>query len=127
MEKRLFTSECVTCGHPDKVADAISDAILDACLAQDLYRIRIEAVTGDGIANLADHFPGDCRIVHHGLGGDLAADQTEVGSNRGLTGHTGAGVLGQAGIQNGIGNGICHLIGVAAGNTLGSKQSFFHN
>ena len=35
MEKRLFTSECVTCGHPDKVADAISDAVLDACLAQD--------------------------------------------------------------------------------------------
>ena len=35
MEKILFTSECVTCGHPDKVADAISDAILDACLAQD--------------------------------------------------------------------------------------------
>ena len=35
MEKRIFTSECVTCGHPDKVADAISDAILDACLAQD--------------------------------------------------------------------------------------------
>ena len=35
MEKRLFTSECVTCGHPDKVADAISDAILDACLTQD--------------------------------------------------------------------------------------------
>ena len=35
MEKRIFTSECVTCGHPDKVADAISDAILDACLQQD--------------------------------------------------------------------------------------------
>ena len=35
MNKRLFTSECVTCGHPDKVADAISDSILDACLAQD--------------------------------------------------------------------------------------------
>ena len=35
MEKRLFTSECVTCGHPDKVADSISDAILDACLQQD--------------------------------------------------------------------------------------------
>ena len=34
MEKRLFTSECVTNGHPDKVADSISDAILDACLAQ---------------------------------------------------------------------------------------------
>ena len=35
MEKRLFTSECVTNGHPDKIADSISDAILDACLAQD--------------------------------------------------------------------------------------------
>ena len=35
MEKRLFTSECVTNGHPDKVADSISDAILDACLEQD--------------------------------------------------------------------------------------------
>lgn len=35
MEKNLFTSECVTNGHPDKVADSISDAILDACLAQD--------------------------------------------------------------------------------------------
>ena len=35
MEKRIFTSECVTNGHPDKVADSVSDAILDACLAQD--------------------------------------------------------------------------------------------
>ena len=35
MEKRLFTSECVTNGHPDKVADSISDSILDACLTQD--------------------------------------------------------------------------------------------
>ena len=35
MKNRIFTSECVTCGHPDKVADAISDAILDACLEQD--------------------------------------------------------------------------------------------
>ena len=35
MEKHFFTSECVTNGHPDKVADSISDAILDACLSQD--------------------------------------------------------------------------------------------
>ncbi|MGB7607794.1 MAG: S-adenosylmethionine synthetase N-terminal domain-containing protein, partial [Candidatus Sulfotelmatobacter sp.] len=31
----LFTSESVTEGHPDKIADQISDAILDACLAED--------------------------------------------------------------------------------------------
>ena len=35
MDKRLFTSESVTEGHPDKVCDAISDAILDACRVQD--------------------------------------------------------------------------------------------
>ena len=35
MEKRIFTSESVTEGHPDKVCDQISDAVLDAILAQD--------------------------------------------------------------------------------------------
>ena len=35
MDKRLFTSESVTEGHPDKVCDAVSDAILDALMAQD--------------------------------------------------------------------------------------------
>ena len=35
MEKRLFTSESVTEGHPDKICDQISDAILDALLEQD--------------------------------------------------------------------------------------------
>ncbi len=37
IEKRLFTSESVSEGHPDKVCDQISDAILDACLASDPY------------------------------------------------------------------------------------------
>ncbi len=44
MEKYLFTSESVTMGHPDKVADHISDAILDACLAQDA-RSRVACET----------------------------------------------------------------------------------
>ena len=45
MEKRLFTSECVTNGHPDKVADTISDAIVDACLAQDpVSRVACETM-----------------------------------------------------------------------------------
>jgi S-adenosylmethionine synthetase len=37
MEKRLFTSESVTEGHPDKICDQISDAVLDALYAQDPY------------------------------------------------------------------------------------------
>ena len=45
MEKRLFTSECVTVGHPDKVADSISDSILDACLREDPHsRVACETM-----------------------------------------------------------------------------------
>jgi S-adenosylmethionine synthetase len=47
MSVRLFTSESVCAGHPDKICDAISDAILDAALAQDpLSRTGIETVAG---------------------------------------------------------------------------------
>ena len=43
MEKHLFTSESVTEGHPDKLCDAVSDAILDACMEQDpMSRVRSE-------------------------------------------------------------------------------------
>lgn len=46
MEKILFTSESVSEGHPDKVCDQISDAILDACLQQDPYsRVACECFT----------------------------------------------------------------------------------
>ena len=83
MEKRLFTSECVTCGHPDKVADSISDAILDACLRQDpgsrvacetmvttnfclicgeittLAKVDYEAVARETIRKIGYVYPGD--------------------------------------------------------------------
>ena len=49
MEKLLFTSESVTEGHPDKVCDAISDAILDACMAQDpMSRVACESAACTG-------------------------------------------------------------------------------
>ena len=49
MEKYLFTSESVTEGHPDKVCDAISDAILDACMAQDpMSRVACETACCTG-------------------------------------------------------------------------------
>jgi S-adenosylmethionine synthetase len=47
--KKLFTSESVTEGHPDKMCDYISDSVLDACLAQDAYsRVACETVAGKG-------------------------------------------------------------------------------
>ena len=93
MEKRLFTSECVTNGHPDKVADTISDAILDACLSQDpgsrvacetmvttqfclicgeittTAKVDYEAVAREAIRSIGYVYPGDgfdadsCEIV----------------------------------------------------------------
>ena len=50
MEKRLFTSESVTEGHPDKMCDAISDAILDALMEQDpMSRVACETCTTTGV------------------------------------------------------------------------------
>ena len=53
MEKRLFTSESVTEGHPDKICDAISDAVLDACMEKDpMSRVACEAVACTGFVLL---------------------------------------------------------------------------
>ncbi len=50
MEKYIFTSESVTEGHPDKICDAISDAVLDACMAQDpMSRVACETCTTTGL------------------------------------------------------------------------------
>ncbi len=53
-DRFLFTSESVTEGHPDKIADQISDAILDACLEQDpLSRVACETLTCTGLVVIA--------------------------------------------------------------------------
>ena len=50
----LFTSESVTEGHPDKIADQISDAVLDACFEQDPYsRVACETLTATGLVVIA--------------------------------------------------------------------------
>jgi len=52
--RTLFTSESVTEGHPDKIADQISDAILDACLAEDpASRVACETLTATGLVVIA--------------------------------------------------------------------------
>lgn len=53
-DRFLFTSESVTEGHPDKIADQISDAILDACLKEDPYsRVACETLTCTGLVVIA--------------------------------------------------------------------------
>src|SRR3954454_8798327 len=54
VSRRLFTSESVTEGHPDKIADAISDSILDALLAQDpRRRVAVETLITTGQVHVA--------------------------------------------------------------------------
>ena len=63
MEKRLFTSECVTEGHPDKVADAISDAILDECLRQDPgSRVACETMVSTDLCVICGEITTKARV-----------------------------------------------------------------
>ncbi|WP_028324812.1 methionine adenosyltransferase [Desulfatirhabdium butyrativorans] len=62
-EKFLFTSESVTEGHPDKVADQISDAVLDAIMAQDKNcRVACETLVTTGMVFLAGEISTTCYV-----------------------------------------------------------------
>ncbi len=63
MEKRLFTSESVTEGHPDKVCDAVSDAILDALMAQDpMSRVACETAACTGFVLVTGEITSKAQI-----------------------------------------------------------------
>ncbi len=63
MTRRLFTSESVTEGHPDKMADQISDSILDAMLAQDPYaRVAAETLVTTGLVLVSGEITTDCYV-----------------------------------------------------------------
>jgi len=63
VQKYLFTSESVTEGHPDKVADHISDAVLDAVLAQDpMGRVACEVMVTTGTCIVAGEITTNCYV-----------------------------------------------------------------
>lgn len=63
MEKILFTSESVTEGHPDKICDQISDAILDAIVKQDPYaRVACETTCTTGIISIMGEITTNCYV-----------------------------------------------------------------
>jgi S-adenosylmethionine synthetase len=67
-DRFLFTSESVTEGHPDKIADQISDAILDACLEQDPYsRVAAETLTATGLVVIAGEITTKAYVDLQGL------------------------------------------------------------
>ena len=63
MSKKLLTSESVTEGHPDKMADQISDAILDAMLTHDPFaRVAAETMVTTGLVLVSGEITTDCYV-----------------------------------------------------------------
>ncbi|TXH78656.1 MAG: methionine adenosyltransferase [Thiothrix sp.] len=88
-EAYLFTSESVSEGHPDKMCDQISDAILDAILAKDKYaRVACETLTKTGMVVLAGEITTTAEIdyeaIVRGVVNDIGYNNSEIG----FDGHT---------------------------------------
>ena len=63
MARRFFTSESVTEGHPDKICDQISDAVLDAILAQDpVARVACETTVSTGLVHIMGEITTSCYV-----------------------------------------------------------------
>ena len=93
MEKRLFTSECVTCGHPDKVADSISDAILDACLAQDPNsRVACEVMVTTNFCVICGEITTKAQVDYEAIARDVIAKIGYTHEDAGFS-HTGVEVV----------------------------------
>jgi S-adenosylmethionine synthetase len=84
MEKRLFTSESVTEGHPDKMCDAVSDAILDACMEQDpMSRVACETASSTGFVLVTGEITTKAKLDIPSIVRDTI---NEIGYNDAATG-----------------------------------------
>lgn len=87
MEKLLFTSESVTEGHPDKVCDAVSDAILDACMEQDpMSRVACETATCTGFILVTGEITTNAQLDIPAI---VRKTVNEIGYNDAKTGFDG--------------------------------------
>ena len=87
MEKLLFTSESVTEGHPDKMCDAISDAILDACMEQDpMSRVACETASCTGFVLVTGEITTKAQLDFPSI---VRKTVNEIGYNDAKTGFDG--------------------------------------
>jgi S-adenosylmethionine synthetase len=85
----LFTSESVTEGHPDKLCDQVSDAVLDACLSQDPYsRVACEAATKTGFIMLLGEITTHANLNFDELVRKVVLDIGYDSSDKGFDGNT---------------------------------------
>jgi len=89
MEKLLFTSESVTEGHPDKICDQISDAVLDALLEQDpMSRVACETCTTTGLVLVMGEITSKANINIQQIVRDTVCEIGYDDSAKGFDGHT---------------------------------------
>ncbi|MCH5192900.1 MAG: methionine adenosyltransferase [Oscillospiraceae bacterium] len=89
MSKMLFTSESVTEGHPDKICDQISDAVLDAILAQDpMGRVACETVTTTGVVMCMGEISTKCYVDIPKIVRQVVIDIGYDRAKYGFDGHT---------------------------------------
>ena len=75
MAKRLFTSESVTEGHPDKICDQISDAVLDAILEKDPNgRVACETTVSTGLVHIMGEITTSCYVDIPKIARDVIRD-----------------------------------------------------
>src|SRR4026208_2099938 len=87
--KLMFTSESVTEGHPDKLCDQISDAVLDACLEQDpMSRVACETATKTGFVALLGEITTNAFVNFDELVRKVVLDIGYDNSDKGFDGHT---------------------------------------
>ncbi len=88
-EKRLFTSESVTEGHPDKICDAVSDAVLDALMAQDPFsRVACETCTNTGFVLVMGEITTKANIDIPAIVRKTVTDIGYDASEKGFDGNT---------------------------------------
>ncbi len=87
--KRFFTSESVTEGHPDKICDQISDAVLDAILAQDpAGRVACETVTTTGLVMIMGEISTSAQVDIPAIAREVIVDIGYDRAKYGFDGHT---------------------------------------
>ena len=122
-QKLMFTSESVTEGHPDKLCDQISDAVLDACLEQDpRSRVACETATKTGFVALLGEITTNAVFNYDELARKVITDIGYDSSEKGFDGNS-CGVLVAIAKQSGdIAMGVNHAFETRDGHHLTDEE-----